>query len=296
MRSSSGRAAARGVVRAAARAAAAALALGAAGTLGAQTPRPPARDTVVRGTAAADTSGRDPAVRDSAARADSARRAATSDSTQRDSVIARQLASARRRRDGLAGPLGLDRLRLSAVGASAGVAMPDQVSATTVYAVHADYGEVARDLRLLFGLMYWTSAYRAGVVDAFARALAAAGGGTPAAVALGRIRASDVALHADLRWRPRTIRGWRTPGAVRPWVSAGGALHLLDVQGAPISGTFVERSLDGVGLGVAGAVGADLLPTPAVQLTGLVRYDLFNGAHFASARAGVSYVFDRRRR
>jgi hypothetical protein len=31
------------------------------------------------------------------------------------------------------------------------------------------------------------------------------------------------------------------------------AVHLLDVEGAPLSGTFVERSLDGVGLGVAGA-------------------------------------------
>ena len=61
-------------------------------------------------------------------------------------------------------------------------------------------------------------------------------------------------------------------------------MHLLDVQGAPISGTFVERALDGIALGVAGALGVDLVPTPVVQLTGQVRYDLFNGARFASAR------------
>jgi hypothetical protein len=73
-------------------------------------------------------------------------------------------------------------------------------------------------------------------------------------------------------------------------------VHLLDVQGAPLTGTFVERALDGVALGVAGSAGADLLLRQTLQVTGQLRYDLFNGAHFASARAGVSYVLDRRRR
>jgi hypothetical protein len=219
-----------------------------------------------------------------------------SDSTQRDSVIARQLRVARRGRTRLAGPIGLDRLRLTTVGASAGMAMPDQVRPTTVYAVHADYGEVVRDLRVVFGVMYWTSSFRDSATDGLARAIAAALGGEAPAVAFGRVRASDVGLHADVRWRPGALRGRRAPAAFRPWVSAGSAVHLLDVQGAPITGTFVERSLDGVALGLAGAGGADLFLLPGVQLTGLARYDLFNGAHFASARVGVSYVLDRSRR
>jgi hypothetical protein len=265
----------------------------------AQTPARPdsaARDTAARDTAARDTAARrDGAARP--ARADSAARAAVSDSTRRDSVVAGQLRAARRARAPVTGRLPFDRLRLSAVGAGLGMATPDQVRGTTVYAVHADYGEVARDVRAVFGVTYWSSAFRRGAIEAFARAVAAAAanGGTPPAVTLGRVRASDVALHADLRWRPRTIRGWRTPGALRPWVAGGGAVHLLDVQGAPLTGTFVERALDGVALGVAGSAGADLVFTPSVRATGQARYDLFNGAHFASVRAGVSYVFDGRR-
>ncbi len=205
---------------------------------------------------------------------------------------------ARRRGDAVAGRFALDRLRLSAVGTSAGVAMPDQVSATSLYDVHADYGEVARDVRAVFGVTYWSSAFRGAAVGEFARSIAAAAanGGAPPAVSIGRVRASDVALHADLRWRPRTLGGWRTPGALRPWLSGGGAVHLLDVQGAPISGTFVERALDGIAFGVAGALGLDLVLTPSVQFTGQARYDLFNGAHFGSGRVGVNYVFDRRGR
>jgi hypothetical protein len=266
------------------------LLLGTVGVLGAQ---PPARpDSTRREPAPLDTARRD------SARVDSVRRAGVSDSTQRDSIIARQLRAARRRGDRLAGPLALDRLRVNAVGASVGMAMPDQVQATTVYSVHADYGEVARNVAVIFGLMVWSSAYRDAAVDAFARSIAAAAtnGGPPPTIRLGRVRASDVALHADLRWRPRTFRGWRPPGAIRPWGSAGGAVHLLDVQGAPLTDTFVERSLDGVAFGVAGALGADLLLGQTMQVTGQLRYDLFNGAHFASARAGVSYVLDRRRR
>ena len=274
--------------------------LAAARTLGAQPPpgpRPGSRlDSARVGPARADTVRR-PASPGTPVRAGSARRAAVSDSTQRDSLIARQRREARRGGFPGAGGFTLDRLRLNSVGVSAGVALPDQVNAATVYAVQADYGEVSRELRAVFGLTYWTSAFRAKAVDAFARSIAAtaANGGPPPNVVLGRVRASDVALHADLRYRPRIIGGWRTPGALRPWVSGGAGVHLLDVQGAPISGTFVERALDGLAFGVAGGVGTDLIVTPSVRLTGQARYDLFNGAHFASVRAGGSYVFDGKR-
>jgi hypothetical protein len=228
------------------------------------------------------------------------RRATVSDSTQRDSLIAGQLRSVRRRGDPVAGPLlALDRLRLSAVGVSGGMAMPDQVRGTTLYAVDADYGEIARELHAVFGLMFWSSAFRAAAVDRYARTIAAVAtpdGQPPPTVTLGRVRASDVVLHGDLRWRPRVVGRFRAPGVLRPWVSGGGAVHLLDVQGRAVSGTFVERALDGIALGVAAAGGADLQVRSNVQVTGLLRYDLFPGAHFASARAGLSYVFDRSRR
>lgn len=260
-------------------------------SLGAQPPATP-RDTMRTDSARADTAGRR-VPRDSAARADSARRAAISDSTQRDSVIARQLLAARERGEPVT-RFRIDRLRLSAVGASAGLAAPDEVRVTPLYSVWADYGEVAREFRVVFGLMFWTSEFRRTAVDEFARAIGEVAGSDT--VRLGRVRASDVVLHADLRWRPRIIRGRRTPGAVRPWVGAGVGVHLLDVQGAPISGTFVERALDGVATGGAASLGVDLVLTPSVQLTTQGRYDLFSGAHFASGRVGMSYIFDQRGR
>jgi len=249
-------------------------------------------DTARVDTARADTTRR-PAPRNSTARADSARRAAVSDSTRRDSLIARQMRAEQQRGKPVTW-FEIDRLRLSAVGASAGLAAPDEVRVTPLYAVWAGYGEVARDVQAVFGAMFWASEFRRTVVNEFGRAIGEVAGRDT--VRLGRVRASDVVLHADLRWRPRTIRGWRTPGAVRPWVGAGLGIHLLDVQGAPITGTFVERALDGVAGGGAASLGLDLVLTPSVQVTTQGRYDLFSGAHFASVRTGVSYIFDRRGR
>jgi hypothetical protein len=243
-----------------------------------------------------------PAPPDSA-RGDTARarrdsvRGAPSDSTQRDSVIARQLRGESRQTDPVYHRFAPDRLRLTAVGASAGMAVPDQVRPAPVYALHADYGELAPNVRALFGVTFWSSRVRDAAVDAFVRAASDAVGGraAPAAGRVGRVRSSDVALNADLRWRPAPLRQVRLLG-LRPWVSGGVGVHLLDVQGAPISDTFVERALDGVSFGVAGAAGADVTVFPTVQLTAQARYDLFSGAHFASARAGASYVLDRRGR
>ena len=45
-------------------------------------------------------------------------------------------------------------------------------------------------------------------------------------------------------------------------------------------------------VGVGASTGLDLALLPNVTLTMHARYDLFNGAAFASLRAGASYVFD----
>jgi hypothetical protein len=224
-------------------------------------------------------------------------RSAPSDSTQRDSVIARQLRGESRQSDPVYHRFAPDRLRLTAVGASVGMALPDQVRPAPVYAIHADYGEIAPHVRALFGVAVWSSRVKDAAVDGFARVVGASvgGPGAPATVRVGRVRSSDVALNADLRWRPAPLRRAALL-RLHPWVSGGVGVHLLDVQGAPISDTFVERSLDGVSLGVAGAAGADVTLLPTVQLTAQARYDLFSGAHFASARAGASYILDRRGR
>src|SRR5437773_7704605 len=47
--------------------------------------------------------------------------------------------------------LNLDKLQLYALGASAGPIMPSQVVSTTVYGLGADYGEISRNWRVIFG-------------------------------------------------------------------------------------------------------------------------------------------------
>ena len=218
---------------------------------------------------------------------DTTRRAA-SDSAARDSAVARAM----QRTTGdptVFGQLGIDRLRLSAIGATGGVAWPRRTVATRLYGVQADYGEIAPGLRVVFTGSYWSTHYTDGAVRGLEDAVAAATGVDT--VRFGRIRTSDLALAADLRWRPGARR--RAPGgAVRPFVAAGPALHFLDTEGIPINDTFVEQALDGVAVGLGAGAGLDAALLPNVSLTMHVRYDLFSGAHYGSLRAGGSYRFD----
>jgi hypothetical protein len=48
--------------------------------------------------------------------------------------------------------LNLDRLRLSALGASVGPVLPTRVRATRAYGLHADYGEITPPWRVVFGV------------------------------------------------------------------------------------------------------------------------------------------------
>jgi hypothetical protein len=232
-------------------------------------------------------------VRADSVRADSVRRTA-SDSAARDSAVARAM----RRPDQaptVLEQLGVDRLRLATVGAAVGMTWPRRVVPATLYAVHADYGEIVPGVRVLFETTYWTSRYSDGAVRGLERAVAEATGADT--VRLGRIRTSDLTLGTELRWWPRERRALRRGGrrdaaAVRPFVGGGLAVHLLDIEGVPINDTFVEQTLDGVALGVAAGAGADATLFPNVTLTMHARYDLFGGAHFASLRAGASYRFD----
>jgi opacity protein-like surface antigen len=220
--------------------------------------------------------------------ADTGRRA-VADSAARDTAVARALRAAAATRPALVDRLGLDRLRLTDVGASVGLARPRNIVASALYAVQADYGELFPGVRLVFGTAFWTSHYTADAVRGFERAVQATlGPDRRDSVRFGSVRVSDVALAADLRWRvPR-----RRSAVLRPFLGGGLAMHFVDTEGAPLSNTFVEQALDGVAIGLAASAGLDVAVLPNVSLTMQARYDLFSGAHFPSVRAGASYVLD----
>jgi hypothetical protein len=184
--------------------------------------------------------------------------------------------------------LGLDRLRLSGVGATLGIARPAQVVGTQMFGLHADYGEVRRQWRVVFGASYWGSRYTDRAVRRFADSLRAIvrDPSGDAQVELGKISVSVVALTADARWSPRRlVLGWR------PYAGGSVGGYALNVEGRGVSGTFLETALDNISIGTAVVGGGDafLAPNLSVGLHG--RYDFLGGARYASARGGITYVF-----
>ena len=191
--------------------------------------------------------------------------------------------------EGALARLGLDRLRLTGVGGSMGVVRPAQIVGAQVIGVHADYGEVARQWRAVFGVSYWGSRYRDGVVRRLADSVGAvvADPAGDVAVELGRVRVSVIALTADARWSPR-----RRPAAwIRPYVGGSIGGYAMNAEGRVISGTFLESALDNISAGVAAVGGADIGVAPNLTLGVHGRYDMLSGARFASLRTGFTYIF-----
>lgn len=192
-------------------------------------------------------------------------------------------------RGALFGFINLDRLRLGALGVDLGAVAPSNVVSTTIYGLHADYGEIFPKLRLLFGVSYWGSRYTNGTVNQFKNTLQRSvrdpsGDDT---LDIGNVTLSDVTLSTDLRYVP-SLR-W----AVRPYVGAGVTVNVLNAEGRAISGTFVESALDNINAGLQTNVGAELVAFRRFGVGAQARYDLLSGARFGSVRLSGTYYFDR---
>jgi len=184
--------------------------------------------------------------------------------------------------------LNLDRLQLTSLGASVGGVRPANVVPTRLYSLHSDYGEIADRVRITFVATYWGSQYTRRSIRGFERAVAEvvqdpAGDDT---IRVGTVRVQDLTLGVDVRWFK-----WGS-SFIRPFVGGGLTAHAVNAEGKPISGTFVEGSLDNIAAGVAALGGIDVAPLPNLILEMQARYDLFSGVRHGSVRAGASYVFD----
>jgi hypothetical protein len=182
----------------------------------------------------------------------------------------------------------LDRLRLSSLSVAAGPVKPSKMHATQVYAIQADYGEIAPRWRVGFSIAYWGSRYTDAVVQTLADSLRhlVVDPARDDTLQLGRVTVSDLAVGMDMRWSPRT-------GALRPYVAGGLLAHVLNAEGRLINGTFLENALDNIAAGVAAAVGVDVTLARHLGLGLEARYDLTSGVRFGSMRAVGSYHFDR---
>jgi len=184
--------------------------------------------------------------------------------------------------------LGLDKLQIVSLGLSAGRILPSQVDATMVYAISADYGEIAPNWRVVFTSSYWSSKYRDKVVLAFVdslnKQLVPSGA---ARVEPSKITLYDVTIGADVRYMPKYS------GELKPFFGMGIAAHVINAEGKLIQGTFVERSLDDIAAGLYVTTGVSFRLVQNIGFEGLARGDLLSGFRSTQARVGATYFFGR---
>ena len=184
----------------------------------------------------------------------------------------------------------IDKLRLTALGISLGAVKITQVRATQSYSLHADYGNIAQNWRVVFSATYWGSRYSAKTLRTFEDTLRKVIRDSTGdyELALGRVTISDIALGSELRWSPSRF----ARGRLRPYAGGGLAAHVVNAEGRAISGTFVERALDNITAGVIATAGADVILFPQLSTGMQARYDLLSGARFGSLRIVGTYVFE----
>lgn len=190
-------------------------------------------------------------------------------------------------RPGLFERLNLDELRLTAFGGSFGPVAPTNTEPTVAYSLHADYGEISRNWRVVFTATYWGTRYTRETIARLEAKLRESIVDTTvsARFALGRIRISDIAVGGDLRWTP-------SARAARPYLGGGLLAHVVNAEGKAIQGTFIENALDNIALGFAAVSGVDVTLARHLGIGVQARYDLTSGVRYGTLRATGTYYFD----
>ncbi len=183
--------------------------------------------------------------------------------------------------------LNLDRLRLTALGVTAGPVRASRAEHAQSFGVFADYGYIARSWRVVFSANYWGSRFRDEFVDTFEQRLREqvidpSGDDT---LDLGEINVSDIALEVEMRYTPR-------PNAVlRPYAGAGLGAHIINAESPFINDTFVESALDNISAGFAAFGGVDTAPAGRISFGLQARLNLLSNLRYWSGRGVVTYFF-----
>jgi hypothetical protein len=183
--------------------------------------------------------------------------------------------------------LSLDKLGLLSLGATVGRILPSQIEPASLFGISADYGEFMPEWHVVFGVSYWQSRYRDGVVQTFVDTLNAHLDDPTgqAAVLPSRIDLYDVTFSAEARYSPEYS------GEIKPYAGVGFAGHVVNAEGPLINGTFVERSLDNIAAGLFVTGGISFRLFSHIGLEGGVRADLLSGFRSTQVRGGATYYF-----
>ena len=160
---------------------------------------------------------------------------------------------------------------------------------TTIYAIAADYGEIAPQLaRRLRRELLGVALSRRGRPDV--RRLAEHGTSTEHGGARSSRRGSRSTTSRSAP-KARYIAASRAAISSRSWASASRRTS-INAEGKLINGTFVERSLDNIALGIfvnGGRLACKL--AQAFRRRGSARGDLLSGFRSTQVRAGATYYF-----
>jgi hypothetical protein len=182
---------------------------------------------------------------------------------------------------------GVDSLAFRGVSADVGRIWPLRIQSTTIVNLRADLGPVAPRVRLVPVVSFWASRFHSGQVHRLARQIekvcAEQHGTACPPLDLGVVRVSDLSLGIDAQ----VSLGER--GALRPYFSLGGAMHLLNGQGTAIDGTFVEGLLDAIAPGLEAAGGVELPVSRALRLFGEGRAVLGSDTRYVGITVGGSW-------
>jgi len=184
--------------------------------------------------------------------------------------------------------IALDRLQIQSLGLSAGWVNPSQLLPTKVYALQTEYGPVAAGWRATFGISFWDSRFRDGVVQTFVDSLQKSVTEPTARVEPSRITVYDVTFGLGLHYTPPNLNG-----DVRPYFGFGAAAHGINAEGKLINGTFVERSLDEIAGGLFVNAGVTVRLIRHFGLEASVRGDMLSAFRSIQARVGGNYYFGR---
>ena len=188
--------------------------------------------------------------------------------------------------------VGLDRLTFISLGAGIGRVDASQADPARLYALTADYGELARNWRIVFDVSYWESRLSDKTVNTLFDSLrkSIVDPTNDYSFVPSRVPLYDVTFSGSVRWQ--------SAGAVafRPYAGVGLSAHVINAEGPLIKGTFVERALDNIATGFFANGGVLFRPWGRVVFDAQARGDLLSAFRSFQLRAGAHYVFGPPRR
>jgi hypothetical protein len=188
--------------------------------------------------------------------------------------------------------IGLDRLQFVSLGAEFGRIAPTQVVPAQIYSVSTGYGELARNWHAVFDVSFWESRYTDAAVGTFIDSLrkSVVDPTNDFTISPSRVHVYDVIFSAGARWQPSSAV------ALRPFLGAGIAAHVVNAEGQLINGTFIERALDNISTGLFANAGILFRPWGRLVFESQARADVLSGFRSLQFRAGALYLFGPPRR